>query len=98
MPKGRREVGLPDEPGAVFLVDRPFGRQKLQSVAPWQSRMLREINLAHPPRPEQAHDREPGEGRTVRQRHGPDRTHDVRSGETSNLQSFVIRMPRRWLG
>ena len=75
MPQGRGEIGLPDEPGPVVVVGRPLGRQQLERVAPRKSWVLGEVHLTHPSGAQQTHNRETGEGRTVQQRHAPDRTH-----------------------
>ena len=66
MPKRGSEVRFPDESLAVVLVTGHIGTQNLERVAARQPRMLGEVYLTHPPRPQQADDCVPGEYLTVR--------------------------------
>jgi hypothetical protein len=74
-----RDVGMFEFCGAVDIlleavaeisICRHIGMQNLQSYLLRRSRLLGEIDVACPPRPQQSHYGESSESRAVRQRHG----------------------------
>src|SRR5437016_4985141 len=64
------EIGFAVESAAELVVSRHFCGQDLQRVAPRESWMLGEVDLAHTPGTQQARDRKTGEELAARQRHG----------------------------
>ncbi|OBI24769.1 hypothetical protein A5711_06885 [Mycobacterium sp. E2238] len=65
VPEGSRQFSFPEEAGAVVGIGRHIRREHLQCIFTRQSRVLRQVNLAHPPRAQQADDRVTGKDLTM---------------------------------
>ncbi len=64
VPQRRGEVGFAVEPLPVLVVGADVGRQHLERIAPGQSRMLGEVDLAHASGAQKPHDGVAREGLT----------------------------------
>jgi len=60
MPERRSEIGFPVEAGPIFGVGRPIMWEQLQRITARKPWVLCELDLAHPPGPQQANDSVPG--------------------------------------